>query len=76
MQANGVEPEEDGEGFEMNTRLTDELYEELEDAVFADWKLSSSSFKRRKDRQKWVYASKVMIPFCRGRYIFNPQIVG
>ena len=36
MQANGVEPEDDGEGFEMNTRLTDELYEELEEEVLGE----------------------------------------
>jgi len=36
MYANGVEPEDDGEGFEMNTRLTDELYEELENEVLGE----------------------------------------
>jgi hypothetical protein len=33
MHANGVKPEDDVEGFEMNNRLTDELYEQLEDEV-------------------------------------------
>jgi len=36
MQMNGVEPEDDGEGFEMNSRLTDELYEQLEDEVLGE----------------------------------------
>ncbi len=36
MRANGVEPEDDGEGFEMNSRLTDELYEQLEEEVLGE----------------------------------------
>ncbi|HRJ40680.1 MAG: hypothetical protein KJZ86_18775 [Caldilineaceae bacterium] len=36
MNANGMPPEDDGEDFEMNTRLTDELYEEMEDNVIGE----------------------------------------
>lgn len=36
MQANGMTPEDDGDGFEMNTRLTDELYEDLEESVIGE----------------------------------------
>lgn len=36
MKANGMEPEDEGEGFEMNSRLTDELYEQLEEEVLGE----------------------------------------
>lgn len=36
MNANGMPPEDDGEDFEMNTRLTDELYEEMEENVIGE----------------------------------------
>lgn len=36
MQANGMTPEDDGDGFEMNTRLTDELYEDMEESVVGE----------------------------------------
>ncbi|MFZ1756171.1 MAG: hypothetical protein WBO46_26240 [Caldilineaceae bacterium] len=36
MSDNGVVAEDGGEGFEMNTRLTDELYEALEEEVLGE----------------------------------------
>ncbi len=36
MHENGLEPEDDGEGFEMNTRLTDEIFEQLEEEVIGE----------------------------------------
>lgn len=36
MQSNGVTPEDDGGEFEMNSRLTDELYEQLEEEVLGE----------------------------------------
>jgi len=36
MHPNGMEPEDDGEGFEMSTRLTDEIYEQLEEDVIGE----------------------------------------